>query len=158
MYGVRYSPYRRQNTTLRSTTSSRITRARFTSSQTWTHDVIALSKKDASFTPSRNKLHELKMGGLGKKVVFDKNGSLEYFIKKLEDEFPKLKTQKGAIEVLRSTSGGAGTKTIIPIPSTSGYDVPSIKDSIGSAILYVRPIQSKLSLDIDVPIFLKHQQ
>ncbi|KXJ17089.1 hypothetical protein AC249_AIPGENE19115 [Exaiptasia diaphana] len=44
-------------------------------------------------------------------------------------------TQKGAIEVLRATSGGAGVKAMVSIPLPSGHDVPSIKDSIGSAVL-----------------------
>ncbi|KXJ26828.1 hypothetical protein AC249_AIPGENE26423 [Exaiptasia diaphana] len=149
--GVRYSPYRSTtSSTSKATPNRRSSGARFIPSQTWTHDVIVLSKRNASFTPTRNELDELKLGGLGKKrVVFNKNGNHDNFIKKLEDEYPKLITQKGAIEVLRATSGGAGAKAMVSIPLPSGYDVPSIKDSIGSAVLYVRPIQTDLPLDRD---------
>ncbi|KAL9978111.1 hypothetical protein ACROYT_G015593 [Oculina patagonica] len=71
-------------------------------------------------TSKRYNLDQLKSAGLGKKrIAFNKNGDHAYFIKKLEEEFPQLQTRHGAIEVLKSTGGGAGIQPITPIPMGS---------------------------------------
>ena len=118
-------------------------------SNTWTHDVCVLALVNEEVAPNRDRLDRLKCCGLGKKrITFDKNGDLACFIKKLEEEFPKLQSQQGAIEVLRSSAGGAGVRRIIPIPMGSqGYCIKDLRSSINSAILYVRPLQTDLTLD-----------
>lgn len=66
----------------------------------------------------------------------------------MEEEFPKLQSQQGAIEVLRSSGGEAGVRRIIPIPMGSqGYSIKDLRSSINSALLYVRPLQTDLTLD-----------
>lgn len=111
--------------------------------------MCVLSNVNESSTPTREHLDDLKCGGLGKKrIVFNKNGDHSHFIKKLEEEFPKLKSQNGAIEVLRSAAGGAGNCPITPIPmGTQGYGIQDLRSSVGSAVLYIKPIQSNLPLD-----------
>lgn len=111
--------------------------------------MCVLSNVNESSTPTREHLDDLKCGGLGKKrIVFNKNGDHSHFIKKLEEEFPKLKSQNGAIEVLRSAASGAGNRPITPIPmGTQGYGIQDLRSSVGSAVLYIKPIQSNLPLD-----------
>ena len=76
------------------------------SHNTWTHDVCVLALVNEEIAPNRDRLDQLKCGGLGKKrITFNKDGDHAYFIKKLEEEFPKLHLQQGAIEVLRSSTG-----------------------------------------------------
>ena len=118
--GVRYSPYSSQARapTRQRTPSQR--HVRYVPTQTWTHDVCVLSKREDSCTPSREYHDTLNAAGIGKKrVVFDRSGNHQYFVKKMEEEFPKLARQQGAIEVLRSSGGGAGTRGLVVIPIES---------------------------------------
>ena len=116
---------------------------------TWTHDVCVLALVNEEVAPNRDRLDQLKRCGLGKKrITFNKNGDHAYFIKKLEEQFPKLQSQQGAIEVLRSSAGGAGNRPIIPIPMGSqGYNIKDLRSSINSSILYVRPLQTDFTMD-----------
>ena len=116
---------------------------------TWTHDVCVVALMNEDIAPNRERLDELKCGGLGRKrIVFNKRGDHSHFIKKLEEEFPKLKSQNGAIEVLRAAGGGAGIRPLTPIPMMSGgYSIQELKSSTSSAMLYVKPLQSDLELD-----------
>ena len=122
----------------------------FVPNNTWTHDICVLALVNEEATPNRDRLDQLKSAGLGKKrIAFNKNGDHAYFIKKLEEEFPQLQSQQGAIEVLRSTGGGAGIRPITPIPMGSqGYSIKDLRSSINSAILYVRPLQTDLNLEV----------
>ena len=99
--------------------------------------------------PNRDRLDQLKCGGLGKKrITFNKDGDHAYFIKKLEEEFPKLQLQQGAIEVLRSSTGGSGARPLTPIPlGSQGYCIQELRASLNSATLFVRPLQTDLELD-----------
>lgn len=118
--GVRYSPYSSQARapTRQRTPSQR--HVRYVPTQTWTHDVCVLSKREDSCTPSREYHDTLNAAGIGKKrVVFDRSGNHQYFVKKMEEEFPKLARQQGAIEVLRSSGGGVGTRGLVVIPLES---------------------------------------
>ena len=66
----------------------------------------------------------------------------------MEEEFPKLQSQQGAVEVLRATSGGAGIRPLTPIPiGSQGYCIQELRSSLNSAVLYVRPLQTELELD-----------
>ena len=82
--------------------------------------------------PNRDRLDQLKCGGLGKKrITFNKDGDHAYFIKKLEEEFPKLQLQQGAIEVLRSSTGGSGARPLTPIPlGSQGYCIQELRASL----------------------------
>eukprot|EP00794_Sanderia_malayensis_P020918 gene20918-22972_t len=63
----------------------------------------------------------------------------------MEEEFPKLASQLGAIEVLRTTSGGGGSRPLIIVPiGPQRYTIRDLKSSFGGATLYVRPMQHNL--------------
>ena len=145
--GIRSSPYSAQRPR-RGNVAPR--RPFFVPNNTWTHDICVLALVNEEATPNRDRLDQLKSAGLGKKrIAFNKNGDHAYFIKKLEEEFPQLQSQQGAIEVLRSTGGGAGIRPITPIPMGSqGYCIKDLRSSINSAILYVRPLQTDLNLEV----------
>ena len=140
--GIRSSPYSAQRPR-RGNVAPR--RPFFDPNNTWTHDICVLALVNEEATPNRDRLDQLKSAGLGKKrIAFNKNGDHAYFIKKLEEEFPQLQSQQGAIEVLRSTGGGAGIRPITPIPMGSqGYCIKDLR-----SILYVRPLQTDLNLEV----------
>ena len=124
----------------------------FVIKETWTHDFFLLASPMAAKTPTLTESNALLQAGLGKKhIVFkDKQGSFDHVRETLEKEFPKLKTQNGAFEFMRADRGGA-SRPLVPIPMQStGYSIPFLKDALGSGIVYIRPIQSELSLDQDI--------
>ncbi len=147
MSGIRHSPY---STQARGQRRQRSVRA-IPTQNTWTHDIILLAQKDDCVTPSREELDQLKLAGLGKRrIVFQKNGDHDHFLKTLEKEYPKLLSQRGAIEVLRSTTGGAGTRPLSVVPlGPKGYAVQELKAAFGAAAVYVRPVQSDLDQSVD---------
>ena len=125
---LRYSPYQRYKPKV-----------------SWTHIFICLADSDQRSLPSREEKRVLKAAGLGeKKIVFpDKNGSFEHVKKTLEDYFEKLRDVDGVFEILRS-GGGRRELELIPIPPL-GYNVPFLRDAVGQAIGYIRPVQTNLS-------------
>jgi hypothetical protein len=124
----RYSPYQR-----------------YKPKASWTHTFLCLADKDKKSVPSRDEKRVLKAAGLGeKKIVFpDKNGSFDHVKKTLEGYFDELKDVNGVFEILRS-GGGRRELDVIPIPPL-GYNVPFLRDAVGQAIAYIRPVQSNLS-------------
>ena len=111
----------------------------------WTHTFVCLADKDEKSVPSREEKRILKEAGLGeKKIIFtDKNGSFSHIKSTLEAQFRQLEDVNGVFEILRS--GGARRELeVIPMPPL-GYNVPYLKDSIGQAIGYIRPVQVNLS-------------
>lgn len=107
---------------------------------------MCLSNIDQETVPSREEKNRLNNAGLGeKKVVFgDKRGSWEHVKSVLEKEFPKLKDVNGAFEIMRS-SGNRRSLELVSIPSM-GYTVPFLKEILGQAIGYIRPLQKNLDL------------
>ena len=122
---------------------------------TWTHDFAVLSSTADDRTPPPGVMQQLQNAGLGKKkIVFkDKNGGFNHLRETLETEFPKLKTQRGAFELLKADRGG-NNRPLLSIPLTStGYTIKDLKDAVsGSAVIYVRPIQSNLDMTPNVAI------
>lgn len=94
-------------------------------------------------------MQQLQNAGLRKrKIVFkDKNGGFNHLRETLEADFPKLKTQRGAFELLRADRGGKN-RPLLSIPLTStGYTIKDLKETVsGSVVIYVRPIQSNLDM------------
>ena len=111
---------------------------------TWTHQFLCLSDKDQETIPSREEKYRLNNVGLGeRKVVFnDKRGSWEHVKSVIEKDFPKLKDVNGAFEIVRS-SGNRRPLELVAIPPM-GYTVPFLKEILGQAIGYIRPLQKKL--------------
>ncbi|XP_068737002.1 uncharacterized protein [Montipora capricornis] len=121
---------------------------RFQPLETWTHEVCVLARCDEDATPTREMLEELISAGLGKaKLVFpDKKADHNKVQLFLEEKFPKLKSA-GGFEVLRASGGGGGQRplSLLP-PSKEGYSVPLLKERLGQAVAYIRPLQ----VDLDV--------
>ena len=105
---------------------------------------VCLSEKGHSYAPSRDEKVELTAAGLGeKKIVFsNKNGSFEHVGSTLENQFPKLKDLQGGFEILHA-AGARRNLEVISIPPF-GYTVHSLKEALGQAIAYVRPVQQCL--------------
>ena len=112
----------------------------------WTHTFVVLSSRDQNWVPSREERTKLSSAGLGeKRIVFsDKRGSWEHVKTVLEKEFPKLTALSGGFELLRS-NGSRRTLELIPIPPL-GYCVQILKEALGQAVCYVRPLQIDLDL------------
>lgn len=114
----------------------------FRPKETWTHTFICLCESDQLAVPSREEKVILKEAGLGeKKITFEKYGGYQQLQSSLLKEFPKL-SEGGGFQLLRS-SGARRSLDLIPIP-TMGYDIPYLKDCLGQAIGYVRPLQKDL--------------
>ena len=82
-----------------------------------------------------------------KKLYSNKNGGFNHLRETPETEFPKLKTQRGAFELLKADRGG-NNRPLLSIPLTNtGYTINDLKHAVsGSAVIYVRPIQSNLDM------------
>ena len=92
--------------------------------------------------PSREEKVILKEAGLGeKRMTYDKYGGYQQMQSSLLKEFLKL-SEGGGFQLLRS-SGARRSLDLIPI-TTMGYHIPCLKDCLGQAIGYVRPLQKDL--------------
>ena len=88
----------------------------------------------------------LKLAGLGEKCfALDCNATAQDVYDVLEYQFPKLK-EGGGFELLRTCEGGSRELEVVPIPS-NGYTVDYLKAIIHSAKLYIRPLQTDLSVE-----------
>ncbi len=118
--------------------------------KTWTHDFCLLSNPSRNVTPSISQLSKLKDAGLGRKrITFqDKHALFMKFKSSLEKEYPKLKDQDGAFEIMRAQGGGNSRPLhLIPMPS-EGYSIPFLREMIGSStLLYIRPIKCVISME-----------
>ena len=112
--------------------------------ESWTHQFVCVAENDQESIPSMHLKCQLTNAGLGeKKVIFNDKKCLWQHVKSvLEHEYPKLKDIDGAFEILRS-SGSRRSLEVIPIPP-KGYTVPYLKEALGQAIGYVRPLQKNL--------------
>ena len=99
--------------------------------------------------------------GLGKmKVVFpNKNASHEELQKFMEEKFPKMKGS-GGFEVLRAVGGGGGQRVLNLIPpSREGYSVSYLKERLGQAVAYFRPLQvdldeTEVKFDVSLDLYV----
>ena len=118
--------------------------------KTWTHDFCLLSNPSCNVTPSISQLTKLKDAGLGRKrITFpDKKASFMKFKSSLEKEYPKLKDQDGAFEIMRAQGGGNSRPLhLIKMPS-EGYNIPYLREVIGTTtLLYIRPIKCVISTE-----------
>ena len=124
----------------------------FVPKETWTHDFCLLGRQEENITPSRERLNKLLDAGLGKAhLSIKKNASHEEWACALEERFPKLKSG-GGFEVLRAEGGGGGQRQLrLVYPGAFGYRAPHLKDRLGQALAYIRPLQADLDEEPDVP-------
>ena len=118
---------------------------------TWTATFYLLPCKSHK-TPAAAEQQKHLLAGLGRrKIVFDnKEGDHDYLISVLEVEFPKLKKLSFAFTLYKCQSGGSGCRPLEKIPMRpAGYTIPWLKDNcrLGSACIYINPIQDTLSVD-----------
>ena len=114
---------------------------KFKPKQSWTHLFICFANKDVETVPTRPEKSELNDAGLEEqKIVFsNNNGSFAHVRSTLEKVVPKIKNLDGRFEILRTTSARRFLSAI-PIPPL-GYTFPALKDGLGHATAYIRPIQ-----------------
>ena len=117
---------------------------------TWTHEFFLLNKTTDHCTPLRSQIDAMQRAGLGRrKVIFeDKRGDHVHVRETLDKYFPKLASQNGAFQLLRCLSGGSGVQELSVIPmGVDGYPVSLLKDVCRSSTIYIRPMQTDLSLE-----------
>ena len=120
-------------------------KATFTPKETWTHDFCVLARQEENITPSRTRLNMLLDAGLGKaRLSVKRNASHKELTSALEKYFPKLKLA-GGFEVLRADGGGGGQRQLsLVYPGAFGYTVPHLRERLGQAVAYIRPLQADL--------------
>eukprot|EP00794_Sanderia_malayensis_P012499 gene12499-13785_t len=134
--------------------STRFPAPYFVPPTTWTHEFFLLSKSSARHTPERSQIDTMQKAGLGRcKVVFeDKRGDHAHVRATLEKYYPKLASQNGAFQLLRCLSGGCGTRELSVIPmGVDGYPVSLLKEVCKSSTIYIRPMQTSLSMESVLP-------
>ena len=92
----------------------------------------------------------LKLAGLGeKRFALDRNATAQDVYDSLEFQYPKL-MNGGGFELLRACEGGSKELEVLPIP-VGGYTTEYLKAVINNAKLYIRPLQTDLSLSSHAP-------
>ena len=96
--------------------------------------------------PDASERVSLKMAGLGEcRFPVEVSVTAQELCDALEVQFPKL-SQGGGFELLRTEEGCPKELGVIPIPD-GGYTVDYLKAVVHNAKIYIRPLQSDLSLD-----------
>ena len=112
---------------------------------TWTHKYYCLAETDDERVPSTSfKKNELVLAGLGERSVTipDVNCTPQEFQEALLTEFPRLQ-QGGGFELLRCAPS---TRQLELIPFRISNSPKLLKAWIGTARIYIRPIQLNLDL------------
>ena len=113
---------------------------------TWTHTWVCLSRTVDDAIPDATERMKLKLAGLGeRRFAVDAKANAQELYDELEFQFPKLK-DGGGFELLRASEGGWKGLEVIDIPS-GGYTCDYLKAVVHSAKLYIRPLQTNLSLE-----------
>ena len=111
----------------------------------WTHKFFCLAETEESRVPSTNiQRNELVLAGLGERrvTVPDVNCSPQEFQEILLTEFPKLR-MGGGFELLKCTPSN---RQLELIPFSISNSPSLLKSWIGTARIYLRPIQLNLDL------------
>ena len=115
---------------------------------TWTHDFCCIPYTHQETTPSVNQLESLRNSGLAKKkITFKKKESThDEVCEELVKQFPQLKNA-GGFTLHRGKTGGQG-RPLEPL-KTNWYGIRDLKScGIGSACIYIRPVQKSLDLRV----------
>lgn len=112
----------------------------------WEHEFICLADINQSTPPSPMEKAELINAGLGpKKICLFEHGEAFEFHDELLHAFPKL-ADAGGYEFLRTLPNNNRLLCVIP-PQSGGYTVQYLKNVVGNAKVFIRPLQQRLSLD-----------
>lgn len=112
----------------------------------WTHRFVCLSSTEDIRVPTAHSAREmLYRSGLGERKVHipDVNCSPEVFHNILYDAFPKLK-KSGGFELLRCIPQ---TRDLELIPSPICHSPRLLRNRLGTARAYIRPIQVNLDTE-----------
>ncbi|XP_065895804.1 uncharacterized protein [Dysidea avara] len=112
---------------------------------TWTHKYYCLAETDEDRVPSSSlRKNELVLAGLGERsvTISDVKCTPQEFQEALLTEFPKLR-QGGGFELLKCA---ASTWQLELIPFKISNSLRLLKSWIGTARIYIRPIQLNLDL------------
>lgn len=123
--------------------------------ESWTHEFCCIPYTFSRETPSSNVMSLLKASGLGKtKVCFpNKKAKHAEFCQKIEEVFPALSTC-GGYTLLKGRGGG----TCRPLEKleVNWFNIEDIKKCIvGTACIYIRPIQRNLDLEMRKQVMIK---
>ena len=112
---------------------------------TWTHKYYCLAETDEERVPSTTlRKNELVLAGLGERsvTISDVNCTPQEFQEALLTEFPRLQ-QGGGFELLKCAPS---TRQLELIPFRISNSPKLLKAWIGTARIYIRPIQVNLDL------------
>ena len=112
----------------------------------WTHKFVCLSGADDEKVPTTQLAREtLSLAGLGEKKVQvpDVDCTTEIFHETLMTVFPKLRNC-GGFELLRCIPS---TRILEVIPSPICHSARLLRSRIGTARVYIRPIQTDLDVE-----------
>lgn len=113
---------------------------------TWTHTWVCLSSVSDDTVPDSTDRITLQLAGLGEKhFPLDTSATAQEMYDALEFLFPKLK-EAGGFELLRASESGAKDPEVVCIPD-GGYTIDYLKAVVHNAKLYIRPLQTDLSLE-----------
>lgn len=117
---------------------------------TWTHTLVCLSRSGDQQNPDPEERCALQLAGLGEKrfPMFLHSDAQDIHTELLE-QFPKLE-DAGGYEFLRLGVGGVGNLQLIK-PPPHCYSVEYLRAVIGSAKIFIRPLQHDLDLTCDNP-------
>lgn len=126
-----------------STAASR--QAKYSKLNSWTHKFFCLAETEEAKVPSSSiQRNELVLAGLGERkvTISDINCSPQEFQETLLTVFPKLRSG-GGFELLKCT---ASTRLLELIPFCISNSPSLLRSWIGTARIYLRPIQLNLDL------------
>ena len=133
-----------------SSSNRRLSSPYFIPQPTWTHEFFLLHKTTDCRTPERSQSDAMQKAGLGRRTITfqDKRGDHVHVRETLEKYYPKLASQNGAFQLLRCLAGGSGIRDLTVIPmGVDGYPISLLKEVCKSSTIYIRPMQTNLSLD-----------
>ena len=113
----------------------------------WQNDFVCLASTRACKVPCNMDKAELIQAGLGlQQLSFFLHGDSSDFYDEIVCAYPKLRNG-GGFELLRSCEGNSKELAIIP-PPPAGYTVSYLKSIMGHAKVYIRPLQTNLSMEV----------
>ncbi|XP_052413120.1 uncharacterized protein LOC127958334 [Carassius gibelio] len=104
-----------------------------------------------SVAPTKFEREELEATGLGEKKVtfFGDENNAEDFKNYILTTYPKL-GDCGGFEILK-TSGMTRSRNLVVLPCpNTGYTIKALKENMGHAVIYIRPMQKDIELSSSV--------
>ena len=113
--------------------------------QSWTHKFVCLPKTEQARLPTTIKeRNEIVLAGLGEKKITipDITCGSQKFTEIIYDAYPKLQ-KGGGFELLKCNQS---SRELDLIPFSISYSPQLLKEKMGTAKVYIRPIQMDLDL------------